>query len=176
MSAPLTQSATLLGWLRLAHRLLKDVLVEQLEALRVQMVDFDLKWIAKINEMKGNSLPENPYRSRFIHLLNLNTMFEFCIPVIQDYGAALKLNDWERFKNCYYRLFLFFSMCTTKGVADYQRTMYINLIMMEYWQEKKLPIMDMLRKNPTFFSEESGEIALSTHRCRSPILAMPSST
>src|SRR6185437_10252110 len=106
------QSARLLGWVRLAHPLINDLLVEQLE---------------------------------------------FSIPAVQDYGAALKLNDWDQFKRCYYRLFLFFCLCTT----DYQRTMYVNLIMMEYWQEKKLPLMDMLGQNPTFFSEESGEIALS---------------
>src|SRR6185437_12770560 len=88
-------------------------------------------------------------------------MFEFCIPTIQDYGAALKLNDWEKFRICYDRLFLFFSMCTTKGVADYQRTMYVHMILMDYWKEQKLPVFEMLRKNSTFFSEESGEIALS---------------
>src|SRR6185437_5667063 len=123
------------------------------------MVEFDMKTVTNIQEVKGDDLPANPYRSRFIHLLNLNFMFEFCIPTIQDYGAALKLNDWER--KCYDRLFLFFSMCTTKGVADYQRTMYVHMILMDYWKEKKLPVFEMLRKNPTFFSEESGEIALS---------------
>src|SRR6185437_4953333 len=131
---PLTQSATLLGWLRLAHPRIKDLLVEQLEYLRKQMVEFDMKTFTNIQEVKGDDLPANPYRSRFIHLLNLNIMFEFCIPTIQDYGAALKLNDWEKFRKCYDRLFLFFSMCTTKGVADYQRTMYVHMILMDYWK------------------------------------------
>src|SRR6185437_13920259 len=52
-------------------------------------------------------------------------------------------------------------MCTTKGVADYQRTMYVHMILMDYWKEHKLPVFEMLRKNPTFFSEERGEINLS---------------
>src|SRR6185437_12342510 len=52
-------------------------------------------------------------------------------------------------------------MCTSKGVADYQRTMYVHIILMDYWKEQKLPVFEMLRTNPTFFSEESGKIALS---------------
>lgn len=32
---------------------------------------------------------------------------------------------------------------------------------MEHWTLKDLPIFELLRRSPTFFSEESGEIAIS---------------
>jgi len=52
-------------------------------------------------------------------------------------------------------------MCTTKGALDYQRAMYCFELMLRYWENKKLPIIELLRLNHTMFSEESGEIALS---------------
>src|SRR5215475_6047377 len=32
----------------------------------------------------------NPHLAVYIHITNLHTTFEFCIPCIQDYGVALK--------------------------------------------------------------------------------------
>src|SRR6185437_3727073 len=102
-------------------------------------------------------------------------MFEFCIPTIQDYGAALKLNDWEKFRKCYDRLFLFFSMCTSKGVADYQRTMYVHMILMDYWKEQKLPFFEMLKEPYILLGgkwrdrcQHVGEYATSWDWCRTP--------
>src|SRR6185437_10700760 len=85
----LTQSSTLLVWLRLANPAISALLGEQVDVMRQKMLDFDVEFISNISEKKGDGLPENPDRSRFIHLLNLKTLFEFCIPAIEDYGAAL---------------------------------------------------------------------------------------
>ena len=86
---------------------------------------------------------------------------EFCIPAVEDYGAALKGNNWDAFKRCYDQLMLFFACCSSKGTADYQRSMHTYFLMLEYWSAKQLPVMAMMKQNPTFFSEESGEIAIS---------------
>src|SRR6185437_5903094 len=64
----LTQSSTLLVWPRLAYPEISALLGEQLEVMRQKMLDFDLEFISNISEKKGDGLPENPYRSRFIHL------------------------------------------------------------------------------------------------------------
>jgi len=60
-------------------------------------------------------------------------------------------------------------MCTTKGALDYQRAMYCYELMLRYWENKKLPIIDLLKLNHTMFSEESGEIALSALAASQPL-------
>ena len=102
----------------------------------------------------------NIYRSN-IHLLNLQTLFEFCLPAIQDYGSLLKNNDFLSFNIAFHNLLLLFILCRNKGSHDYQRTMFVFALLLRYWEENGLPIMDLLRANHTLFSEESGEIALS---------------
>src|SRR5215831_21299622 len=37
----------------------------------------------------------NPHLAMYVHITNLHTLFEFCIPCIQDYGVALKGNNLE---------------------------------------------------------------------------------
>jgi hypothetical protein len=86
---------------------------------------------------------------------------EFCIPVIQDYGVALKGNDYAILSKCLYALVAFFVMCNAQGSLDYRRSLYCFLIMTRYWTYHQLPIMTLLQANHTLFSEESGEIALS---------------
>ena len=103
----------------------------------------------------------NRYRSAYIHLLNLQTLFEFCLPAIQDYGSLLKNNEFLSFNIAFHNLLLLFILCRNKGSHDYQRTMFVFALLLRYWEENGLPIMDLLRANHTLFSEESGEIALS---------------
>lgn len=47
------------------------------------------------------------------------------------------------------------------GVVLYTRAMYVFYCIMKYWEDNNLPIFALFRASPTFFSEESGEIALS---------------
>jgi hypothetical protein len=103
----------------------------------------------------------NHFRVTYIHLLNLHTLFEFCLPVIQDYGSLLKSNDFVSFLQAYHKLLLLFILCRHKGTHDYQRTMFVFALLLRYWEENGLPIMDLIKANHTMFSEESGEIALS---------------
>ena len=39
--------------------------------------------------------------------------------------------------------------------------MYYYSVLLQYWSDGGLPLLDLLRANHTVFSEESGEIALS---------------
>ena len=39
--------------------------------------------------------------------------------------------------------------------------MLVASLLMSYWREHNLPVMELLMRNHTAFSEESGEIALS---------------
>ena len=39
--------------------------------------------------------------------------------------------------------------------------MYVFYTLLKYWEDNNLPIFALFRSSPTFFSEESGEIAVS---------------
>src|SRR6185437_8655030 len=60
----------------------------------------------------------------------------FCIPCIQDYGAALKGQEWHIFLDCYLRMLVFYLGCSSKGECrnsfmicllggDYTRAMFV---------------------------------------------------
>jgi hypothetical protein len=53
------------------------------------------------------------------------------------------------------------SSFTLLGATLYQRVLLVFVRHLEYWEEHNMPIYDLFSQNPTFFSEESGEIALS---------------
>jgi hypothetical protein len=157
---PLVQSSTLFTWLRFAYPYIRPQLLASINEMRDGMLTYDIKLVESLES--GVKVPKlNPYRARYIHLINLQTLFEFCIPVIQDYGVALKSNDWVLFSQCYVSLVSFFVMCNGQGVGEYQRSLYCFTLMLRYWTHHELPIMTLLRSNHTLFSEESGEIALS---------------
>jgi hypothetical protein len=94
--------------------------------------------------------------------MNLYVLIEFVIPVLQDYGCALKQSSFDQFDQCYKKLMLLYLLCTSKGAHVYQMTMLVYDHIVEYWKEMGLPIWKVLSSSPTFFSEESGEVALST--------------
>ena len=156
----LLQSVTFLTWLRLAYPSVRPALTAAVVELRRLLVDWEVKQIRQVRDGKMEGKPENPFRARYVHLLNLQSLFEFAIPIIQDYGLALKGSDWKVFRRCSDRLFLLYCCFTSKGAAEYQAGMYCSLRLLQYWEANQLPIMELLRHNHTLFSEESGEIAL----------------
>lgn len=96
------------------------------------------------------------------------------LPAVSDYGVALKLGNFEKFRDALLRVMKFYLSCRSNGTTSlddfifsdlgsvlYQRVILVSYRILEYWEEHKLPIFDMHRSNVTFFSEESGEIALS---------------
>src|SRR5262245_6017065 len=104
----------------------------------------------------------NPHRSFYIHLLNLRSLFEFCIPAIQDYGVSLKSNHWPFFRSSYRRLLRFFLSCSTRGVSGYQASMLMFSLLEQHWaQTPDFCISRLFRDSHSTFSEESGDIALS---------------
>jgi hypothetical protein len=124
-----------------------------------------VEYVTAIVRGEQKEIKQNPHRAAYIHLTNLHTLFEFCLPSIQDYGCTLKGNDWPAFLDCFTRLLFFFMSCSTKGAtkgaSDYYRSMLVYHHLMRYWIKEDLPIAELLRANHTIFSEESGEIALS---------------
>jgi hypothetical protein len=137
--------------------------------MREKMIEHDAQMVQSLVDGKATERKDNPWRYRYIHLLNLQTLFEFCIPVIQDYGVALKGNDYERYVVAITRLYLFYVICESKGSWDYKRSLFCCMLLLRYWHQEGLPVMELLQANHTAFSEESGEIALSvlaTHEHR----------
>lgn len=47
------------------------------------------------------------------------------------------------------------------GSNLYQRALLIFMHHLDYWESHNLPVFNLLLENVTFFSEESGEIAIS---------------
>ena len=54
---------------------------------------------------------------------------------------------------------MIFNFCV--GLALYQRTLVVFYSLLRYWEANNLPVFHLFKKAPAFFSEESGEIALS---------------
>jgi hypothetical protein len=146
--------------MRLAYPQVRETLTGKITEMRNGMLAYDIKLAESLEQ--GELMSKiNPFRARYLHLYNLKTLFEFCIPVIQDYGVALKNNDWQLFMKCFVSLVLFYVMCNGQGVLEYQRSLYCFFIMLRYWTYHQLPVITLLQANHTLFSEESGEIALS---------------
>src|SRR5689334_9873366 len=86
----------------------------------------------------------NPHLAKYVHLLNLRSLFEFTIPSIQDYGCTLKGNDWDAFFRAFTRLTLFYLSCST-GASEYCRSMVIFHAVVTKWFSLRLPVSDLLR-------------------------------
>jgi len=166
----LMTSSTFFTWLRLSYPYFRPLLLNSLNTIKFLRTTYDIQYTVELKRKK--KLPKNPYETPYLTLYNLYYLFEFVLPAIADYGAALKLNDWQAFRDAYLRLFRFFLGSKSQGlyvglfiffvgVLLYTRSMFIFFGLLEYWKDKGLPIFEMFRRSPTFFSEESGELGLS---------------
>ena len=156
----LSQSATFFTWLRLCYPQLTGQLGEAIALTKKELL---ASYEQSLNDVCNGKTPTrpDPVFAKYVHLVNLQTLFEFCVPVIQDYGVCLKGNDWNLFHRTFHRLLLFFICCNSRGSLEYQRAMYCYSLLLRYWSQQNLPVMELMRANHTIFSEESGEIALS---------------
>lgn len=162
MSRPkLTQSSTFFTWLRLAYPSFRQTLSDAVRAAKETFMEWSLQHTLDVKAGRVSEVKNNPHLARYIHLCNLQSLFEFVLPAVQDYGLALKSNDWSSFHACYLRLLGVFLCASSKGASDYQRSMYSFALLLRYWIKNDMPIMQLLRANHTVFSEESGEVALS---------------
>lgn len=107
-------SSTFFTWLRAAYPSIRLKLLYTLNLLKFLASMYDIEFTRKLK--RGKFLKTNPYRSRFLKLHSLFYLFEFVLPVIADYGSALKLNNWDVFWNAYVRLFRVFLCSTSKGI------------------------------------------------------------
>jgi hypothetical protein len=160
----LVQNATFFTWLRLCYPAFRENLSRALKLSAAKLIESDLRFCKELSNSTrqlSKIRKNNLNRAAYIHLFNLQTLFEFVIPTVQDYGSTLKLNDWEQFLTCFQNLFALFAMCKSKGSTDYQRSMYAFLSLVSYWKEHNLPVIRLFQLNHTLFSEEAGEVALS---------------
>jgi len=155
-----TQSSTFFTWLRLAYPSFREKLVASIATLKSAVSEWQLAFLRARREGKKIE-NKNQHLPSYVHLLNLYHLLEFCIPCIQDYGSALKSNNWVSFYTCFKRMLLFYISCSSKGAADYARSMFMFDHLLRYWIRLGLPIVELFKWNHTIFSEESGEIALS---------------
>src|SRR6185437_1534178 len=88
---------------------------------------------------------------QYLHLLNLQSLFEFSISCVQDYDCAMKNSKWPTFR-CLTRMLLLFK---------YSRSVLVFLRLLHYWFKKDLPVKELFLMNHVLFSEEIGEVALS---------------
>ena len=88
-------------WLRLAYPQFKTDLLKALQRLKTILAADDIAGVEYDTP--------NTNRARYVHMLNLYSIFEFCIPAIQDYLVVLKSNNWEEFRCCFRRCRFFLS-------------------------------------------------------------------
>ena len=155
----LVKCTTFFTFLRLCYPSFRSFLLETLGKLRVLAISFDVESTNKC--VAGGTPSSNPYRSRIVHLYNMFTLFEFCIPVLHDYIALLKHNDWYAFRMASMKLLILFMLIHNRGADAYRPQMYFFMLMTMRWCRDDHVIMRLFRENHTIFSEESGEIALS---------------
>jgi len=87
--------------LRLAYPQFKTDLLKALQRLKTILAADDIAGVEYDTP--------NTNRARYVHMLNLYSIFEFCIPAIQDYLVVLKSNNWEEFRCCFRRCRFFLS-------------------------------------------------------------------
>ena len=109
----LMTSSTFFTWLRAAYPSFRQDLLSSLRTIRLLRTLYDIHYT---NELKKRKLlPKNPYETPYLNLFNLYYLFEYVLPAIADYGSALKLNNWEAFREAYLRLFRFFLGAKSQG-------------------------------------------------------------
>jgi len=155
----LTKSSTFFTWLRVSYPFFRQQLHFTLNTLKHLSLLYDVQRTVLLR--RRQVIPPNYLRERYVRLHNLFYLFEFVLPVITDFGCAIKLGNYQLFKTTLLRMTRFILSLRDPGVPQYQRTILILLSLLNYWEDKKLPIVEMLRMNCTFLSEETGEVALS---------------
>jgi len=92
----LNQSATFFMWLRLAYPSFRDTLTASIATLKDAVLKWQLSFVRDVHKGKYRE-NKNPHLPWYVHLLNLRSLFEFCIPCIQDYACTLKCNDFHNY-------------------------------------------------------------------------------
>lgn len=109
----LLTSSTFFTWLRAAYPSFRPLLLQSLTTLKVLRTIYDIQYTRVLKKRKV--LGKNPYGRSYLNLYNLYYLFEYVLPAIADYGSALKLNDWQAFRDAYLRLFRFFLGARSQG-------------------------------------------------------------
>jgi hypothetical protein len=135
----LIQSSTFFTWLRLAYPTFRGHLVQSISVLRARSLAHDVK-SAEIIVAGGSVDGSNPFRARMTHMQNLFYLLDVFIPVLHDYGATLKSNDFELFNSVFLRLFLLFLIARDRGAATYRNPMFVYILQTMYWCAKQLPM------------------------------------
>ena len=107
-------SSTFFTWMRAAYPSFRRQLHSSLNLLKHLSIMYDVQYTISLK--KKTILKRNPFHHRYITSLNLFYLFEYVLPAIADYGSALKLNDWDKFRGAYLRLFRFFLCSKSQGL------------------------------------------------------------
>jgi hypothetical protein len=129
----LFKSSIFFTWLRVAYPSFRDELIQTLDVLKVQYLETDRK-------LPRNTENIQAARARYIHCINLYSLFDYALPVLQDYGASIKLNAFELFISSFKKLLLLFMMLQSAGSNMYTRCMVIFLGHIKHWLDNKVII------------------------------------
>ena len=84
----LSQSATFFLWLRISYPSFKEKLVDAIGLMKKKVQDWALDNAMRLVRGSADG-GVNLDLAKYVHLLNLRSIFEFSIPAIQDYGCTL---------------------------------------------------------------------------------------
>jgi hypothetical protein len=107
---------TFFSWLRLAYPFFRVKLIHSIETHRRLVLQSQLEYIEKIRAHRFEPYDRGS-EGYYIHLVNLFYLFEYVLPALHDYGAALKLNSWPAFEAAQRRLFRFYLGCKSAGTS-----------------------------------------------------------
>jgi len=113
-----------------------------------------------IRTQLDEAIKESRIQKYFSDLLNLRDIFEFYIPVIRDYSAALHSNDWNSIFSMQLKIF-WVILSLERSPFLYVRALLLHFSQLEYFKDKLPQIYTVITQNPSSFNEEEGEIALS---------------
>jgi hypothetical protein len=127
----LFKSSVFFTWLRLSYPRFRAELLFTLQNLKEEYLELD-------HNPRRNKKLHAEAKARFIHCCNLYTLFEFAIPVLQDYGLAIKLCSLELFLKCFQRILKLFILLRSQGSNMYTRSMLIFWCHLNYWKKHKV--------------------------------------
>jgi hypothetical protein len=128
-------STVLFSWMRLAYGKIRPVLHQAIIGIEKKIKTIVIAYAT------ARTAPADYQhcRAMYIQLLNLRFLFQFAIPVIQDYGISIKLNDVDLFIRSLEKLLLLFITLNTRGTDIYCRSILIFLRNLTHWKENKVP-------------------------------------
>src|SRR5215467_10383649 len=76
----LSQSSTFFTWLRMSYPSFRDDLLTARRTVKQRVLSWQREYVQAVRQGQEVEKKINPHLALYIHITNLHTLFEFCIP------------------------------------------------------------------------------------------------